>query len=484
MKKIISVVSLIVLCLQFIQAQTSEDALRYSRVNYGGTARFGGLSGAFGALGADFSTTAINPAGIGLYSMSEMTFTFAPIIGNTSSTYNGTTATNSRTNFGIGNFGFVFNINPSTNSTLKSINIGFGFNRQNDFNSSTRIVGFNAKNSLMSNYTDILNREQVSPSVVRDLYPFDMGLAYAANLVPYDTIWKEYYCDAAYGGVTQKKDITTYGSMNELDFTFSANFSNNLFIGITFGIPMISYYENSVYREENTFDTIPEFKNLTYVYNLQTKGTGFNLKAGVIYKPIQWFRVGLAVHTPTWYPAMQDEWFSSMQSSFTTTLWNSTQYSPVGYYDYKLRTPFRAIGSLAFFVGQYGLVSADYEYVNYSQARLNSSGDPFTIANNEILTNYRSWGNIRIGTEWALSNFRLRGGFAYFSDPYTSTASNGQRFQASAGFGYRSKYFFADVSYIWSKMNQDYYLYDANLVNPAHVTYYTNTVLTTVGFRF
>jgi hypothetical protein len=179
-----------------------------------------------------------------------------------------------------------------------------------------------------------------------------------------------------------------------------------------------------------------------------------------------------------------------MQSTFTNTDWNSSQFSPLGSYDYELRTPFRALGSLAFILGQYGLISADYEYVDYSQASFNSTYDSYTDVNNQIESDFKSWGNIRVGTEWRISNFRVRGGFGYFSNPskvinpYTGKTNNNEKYQASGGFGYRTKHFFADLTYVWSKTNQDYYLYDASMVNPANVSYYTNTVSTTVGFRF
>jgi hypothetical protein len=181
---------------------------------------------------------------------------------------------------------------------------------------------------------------------------------------------------------------------------------------------------------------------------------------------------------------MHDEWFSSMQSSFTTTAWNAIRYSPMGNYDYRLTTPFRAMGSLAFIIGTQGLISADYEYVNYSQARFNSTYDNYADINSEISSSYRSWGNLRFGTEWRLGLFRLRGGFAYFSNPYSNGSNNSEKFQASGGFGFRSKHFFADATYVWTKMKQDYYLYNPEMVNPSQNTMYTHTVLTTVGIRF
>jgi hypothetical protein len=487
MKKSFIITFLLLSSCALVNAQTAEDALRYSRVFYSGTARFNGLSGAFGAVGADFSTLATNPAGIGLYNGSEMTFTIAPTVGSSTSTYNGTQASDSRVNFGLGNFGFIFNIQPHPqhkNGILKSVNFGFGLNRQNDFNNRVVIHGINNRNSMMQSYANTMNENQIPPSVVQDSDPFDLGLAYGTNLVFYDNDTKRYYCDAAFGGVIQDKTITTYGSMNEFDISFGVNLNDKLFLGMTVGIPTINYYENSIYREADARDTIPNFIALTYTYDLHTRGTGVNGKFGVIYKPVNWFRVGASVHTPTWFPNMRDNWYSSMQSSFDTTAWNTVMYSPVGNYNYRLTTPFRAMGSLAFIIGHYGLVSADYEYVNYSQARFNSADDSYTTVNNQIKADYKSWGNIRVGTEWRIYNFRVRGGFGYFSDPYQTGSNNSARYQASGGIGYRAKHFFADVTYVWSKMDQDYYLYDPAMVNPAAITYHTNTVSTTVGFRF
>ena len=489
MKKLIRIFLLLAMVRGSLQAQTAEDALRYSRVLYGGTSRFNGLSGAFGAVGADFSTLSTNPAGLGLYRGSEMTLSIAPHFGYSSTTYNSFTATDSKGNFGLGNFGFVFNINTSHNRSagpVKSVNVGFGFNRQNDFNNRVIIHGVNTTSSLMQSYANTLNNNSVPPNLVMDQYPFDIGLAYGNgnNLVYYDSVTNKYYCDAMYGGVMQDKIIETHGSMNEMDFAVAANLADKLFLGFTLGVPFIDYYEHSTYRETQTGDTIPYFLSARYDYNLHTRGTGVNLKFGAIYKPTDWVRIGLAVHTPTWYPGMNDQWSSVMQSSFTTTAWNQTNYSPLGYYDYKLTTPFRAMGSLAFIIGQYGLVSADYEYVNYSQARFSSNIYSYSALNNDIQSSYKSWGNLRFGTEWRVMDFRVRGGFGYFSNPYSGSGYNGDGFQLSAGIGYRVKYFYIDFTYVWAQMKQQYYLYDATMVNPADISLNSHTFSTTLGFRF
>jgi hypothetical protein len=412
--------------------------------------------------------------------------TFAPVAVFSSANYYGTVGTDSKVNFGLGNVGIVFAIKTNRNKSggLKSFNFGFGMNRQNDFNSRVFISGMNPTSSMVQSYVDELNATGTPPNLVRTDYPFDIGLAYDCNLIyKYDSLGP-YLCDARYGGVYQSKSINTYGSINEMEFSMGGNISDKLYFGMTIGVPFIRYYQNSVYEERDIADTIPEFNYMNYWYSLQTHGTGVNFKAGLIYRPLNWFRVGLSVHTPTWYPSMRDEWYSSMESNFVTTSWNSVQYSPIGNFTYQLTTPFRATLGLAFILGPYGLLSADYEYVDYSQARFSSSSTSFSTVNDEIRSSFRSWGNLRVGTEWRIQDFRIRGGFAYYSNAYQKGINNDQRFQASGGIGYRGRIFFADVSYVWSMMKEDYYLYNPALVNPASITTYTHTVYTSIGVRF
>jgi hypothetical protein len=73
---------------------------------------------------------------------------------------------------------------------------------------------------------------------------------------------------------------------------------------------------------------------------------------------------------------------------------------------------------------------------------------------------------------------------AYFSNPYVKGSNNMERIQFSAGAGYRSRSFFADLTYVYSKMNQSYYLYDPSMVNPAEISTYSHSFNTTIGFRF
>ncbi len=482
MKKL-TVIFISILLSQAAFTQSSSDVLRYSRIYYSGTARFVGTGGAFGAVGADFSALAINPAGIGLYQGSEFSMTIAPAVENIRTDYLSQMNSTNTLNVGMGNIGFVFTFKPQVRTgSFFNFNVGFGMNRQNDFNSSFTISGPNHSSSLLNVYTDKLNN---TPGSKPSDYPFDIGPASDASLIYLDSN-NRYTSDQPHGGAYQSKQVTTIGSINEFDITMGGNLGDKLYFGVTFGVPFIRYYENSTYSEKDNGDSIRYFSSMYYDYHLETHGTGFVIKGGVIYRPLNWMRIGVAIHSPTWYPNMHDHWFSTTSAYYDpgSGLNNNSQNSPVGDYSYYMRTPFRAIGSLAFVIGNFGLISAEYEYVNYSQARLSAPDYSFTNENNDIKSSFQSWGNIRVGTEWRIADFRIRAGAAYYSNPYTTSGIDGARYTISGGAGYRIKHFYADVTYQWAQSKEEYYLYNYTGMLPSTNTLTTSTVLTTIGFRF
>jgi hypothetical protein len=465
-------------------SQTSSDALRYSRILYGGSARFQGLGGAFGAVGADFSSIATNPAGLGLFTSFEFSLSPSIRMANSNSNFNMETNRDNKFNGGMGDLGLVFHMagNDKSGSGFKGFNVAFGMNRQNDFNNRIFMEGTNNKSSLLTQYVNTLNNTPggVTPQELNDQYPFDIALAFNTYLI--DTANNKYFNDAPKGGVIQSKLLTTEGSINEFDFAFGANYNDRLYIGATIGIPVIRYFEHSQYREIKNDTAIHYFKTMTYNQELETHGTGINLKVGLIYRPANWIRIGAAIHTPTYYGNMRDSWDSDMTGELTFGTYSSS--SPIGSFDYQLTTPFRAIGSIAFIIGKFGLISGEYEYVNYSQASFAASNTSYSDVNTEIRNKYKTPLNLRFGTEWRIQNFLLRGGFGYYGSPYQSGINTSELVVASLGWGYRVKHFFFDMTYQWSQTKEDYYFYDPTLVDPSQNQVTTSTLTTTVGFRF
>lgn len=487
MKKILFTAILLSAAWIDLSAQTAQDALRYSRIFYNGTSRFMGAAGAFGAVGADFSSLSTNPAGLGLYRTAEITITPSFFNSFNSAEYNGYNSTDYKLNLALANFGYVYTFytgKAKKSGGLRSVSVAFGMNRQNDFNDRVYIQGPNHSSSILNSFTDVLNTPPLlNPGDVRYNYPFDIGLAYDCGLIFYDSSQNTYLSDMPHGGVFQEKTIHAWGSINEFDLALGGNINDKLYFGFTIGIPSIRYFYQSKYWEEDTGDSIPYFQSLRYDYNYETHGTGVNLKIGLIFRPADWIRIGGAIHTPTWYPAMYDYYASSMSATYDSILNYPVQYSPSGAYEYQLMTPFRAIGSLALFIGKHGFISGEYEYANFSHARFRAPGDSFRDVNSVISSDYTAPVNLKIGTEWKIFMFRVRGGFGYYGAP-DKTGEFSNRYTVTGGFGVYIKRFFADIAYQWSESESTYHIYDPVLVNPTDIVTRTNTVSATFGFKF
>jgi hypothetical protein len=186
-------------------AQNDVDALRYSMTTLGGTARFMSMAGTFGSLGADFSTSTMNPAGLGLFKRSEFTITPAVFIGRTDSEYLGTSSYDSRSNFYLGNAGFVYASPPKKNSgsILKNFQLSFGVNRSNDFNNRMLIRGFNEQNSIVDTYVDR------AWGVPYSEFEEDASQFYAFDLTP---AWYTYMIDTIPGTIDQYFGVVPIGA--------------------------------------------------------------------------------------------------------------------------------------------------------------------------------------------------------------------------------------------------------------------------------
>jgi len=113
MKKISLIALISLISIITVNAQNEVDALRYSQTTFGGTARSMAMGGAFGALGADFSSLSTNPAGIAMYKKSEFTLTPSFYRGKTSSSFYGTSNDDSKYNLNISNVGLVIAFEPN-----------------------------------------------------------------------------------------------------------------------------------------------------------------------------------------------------------------------------------------------------------------------------------------------------------------------------------------------------------------------------------
>lgn len=471
-----------VLVSLFAFAQNEQDVLRYSRIGFGGSARYVSMGGAFGALGGDLSIISTNPAGLGVYRKSDFSFTPSFFNQSVTSTYSDTTTNDERFNVKVDGFGFVIAARPEnrTDHGWQMISMGIGYNRTNAFQSNVYMQG-NSTTSLMDSW--VRSASGTGPS---SLDPFNEGLAWQTYMIDpagSDTL---NYVDRVPDGdlVTQVKRIETRGGMGEWSFGAAGNYDNRIYIGASIGIPTVHFEETSFYSETEVHDTVSNFDYFQFEQYLDTKGRGINFKAGAIFRPFDFIRIGVAFASPSSIK-LSDSYFSKMTSILGDTLrqWES----PSGNYRYTVRTPMRLTGSLAFIITKVAALSFDYEFVDYSDGKLKSPDYSFFDENAAVRAKYKAASNLRAGLEVKLVPFSLRAGFAYYGSPYKETVNNEvARMYFTGGIGYRDPedVFYIDLGFVSQRYTENYYFYDQSLVDPVVNKWKSVNVLLTVGFRF
>ena len=163
--------------------------------------------------------------------------------------------------------------------------------------------------------------------------------------------------------------------------------------------------------------------------------------------------------------------------------------TPTSYFNYSLRTPYRANAGAAFIIGNYGMITADYEFVDYRTIRLYSPIYNYVDYNNNIYNTFSYTMNIRLGAEWRYQNLCFRGGYALYGSPYGISDDNLRRDAFSCGIGYTKHFFTFDLAYVYSIQDNDYNLYSQytayyDMVAPNLVQERTNFHNIVMTFKF
>ena len=161
----------------FVNAQNINDIYNISTSYYQGTAKSVAMGNAMGAVGQDFSSISINPAGLGLFRKPTFVFTPSVVTTYTTTDFNGSSAFDSKAKLSVNNFGCV-GINRSGE---RIVTWAVGMNRTNNYNNSIFIDGHNDNNSLIDAYfadiiaNDIYDEKELeyySPSYIYPLCRF------------------------------------------------------------------------------------------------------------------------------------------------------------------------------------------------------------------------------------------------------------------------------------------------------------------------
>ena len=124
-----------------LHAQTVYDITPIMKTELNGTARFIGMGGAMGALGGDITTMGTNPAGIGIYRSNDIAVSMSYNDIQSKGTFNGMTTKDSRSRLSFDQIGFVYSNKVGNNTSLRFVNFGFNYRKQNNFNKRFAMQG-------------------------------------------------------------------------------------------------------------------------------------------------------------------------------------------------------------------------------------------------------------------------------------------------------------------------------------------------------
>ena len=466
-----------------VQAQNHVDALRYSQESLWGSARYVSMGGAFGALGANASSPSHNPAGIAVHTNNEFSTSLSFIDLETTATYHSSNTFDKNSRSSIPNLNYVSaNVfDPEQIGDWSRFNFGIGYNRLEDYNQNIYISS--ELNENTSSFSDVIytNANGIS---FENLNMFRELLAFNTYLIDTLGAVNNYISNANFTNTNQSFNSNQSGSKNEFYISFGSAYQDRLFVGGTIGFPNIEYTERNTIRETNasSSDGVSELDEYEYNTNLFASGSGINLKLGLIYRLDENIRYGFAIHTPTYYE-INEEYWTSMNTNFMNGNESYSSESYLGFFDYRLTTPFKMINSLSFIFNKTAIISVDYELLDYSSSNLSADFYNFTDTNNEIESYYTRTSNLRLGGELRVHpQLSLRGGYSYYGSPFAGNYNDGSQEFLSLGAGLKVNQYFFDMAIVNMLSNNDTYIYDG--ASATAISLNKSQVVLSAGFKF
>ena len=486
-----------------------------------GTARYVGMGGAMEALGADISTIATNPAGIGLFRHSAVSASFGLVSQQDAEKF----ANANKTNMSFDQVGFVYSMRTGMRSF---VNFGFNYHKSRNFNyilnaagklgadASQNKVSYNKGEKAYQEGWDFVrfDRDRLLPN---DNACSQLDELYYNNLLAY----YDENMELGYGYFAADRymmDRSNTGYIGSYDFNISGNINDRVYLGLTVGIHDVHYKGYSEYAE--LFAGNGEGIDGVLVEDTrEITGNGVDLKAGVIFRPVEEspFRIGLSVATPTWYDLTTRNYTAMIvdaaaNGNYTMDINNS--------YDFKLYTPWKFGLSLGHTVGNYLAIGASYEYADYSNidSRINDGydwdGTEHSVSDMEMNRHteqtLKGVHTLKLGAEFKPDNdISVRLGFNYLSPMYNKNGvkdgwldSYGVSYQSAtdftnwsdtyrvtAGLGYRLDKFAFDLAYQYSQTNGTFLPFSdvldvSNTAEAVDVSNKRHQLLLSIGYTF
>jgi long-subunit fatty acid transport protein len=469
-------------------AQNISDVLRYSSENIQGTARFQGMSGSFGALGGDLSSLNTNPAGAAIFNNNQGSVTAALFNRNNTITYGGSQTDISRSYAEISQAGGVL-VFKSTNPETGWGKFALALNYDIAENFDNEIFAAGSANEGIDNY--FLNFAQGVPfgdillqdgEFLEDAY-LDIGsnfgfgdqqtfLGYFGGLIDPATADNDntaYVSNADYNTVNQEFSRISTGYNSKFTVNAATQYREKFNFGASLNFHTILQTKNDEFTETG-YNATSEIQRTTFDNYLLTEGSGFSFSLGAIAKVTDFVRLGASYQSPTWY-RIEDALSQRITSDLADEDINFINYDIVNIFPrYTLKTPGKLTGSMALVFGKNGLLSVDYGYQDMSQAKLGPTSDAnFASVNSDVSNQLGIVNSLRIGGEYRIERFSLRGGYRFEGSPYEDGSAIGDLTGFSGGLGYDFGNSRLDLALNRSERDVAQRLFDTGINTPALV---------------
>ncbi len=489
-----------------LNAQDVSDALRYSQDNIQGTARFRALSGAFGALGGDMSAVSLNPAGAAVFSQSHASFTLSNVDNSNDTQYFNGFTISSNSNFDVNQGGASFVFANRSNSPWRKFTVGIAYERTNNYDDNWNARGTNTNNQSIDlyflNYADGKRLDEISAfdgESYSEAYQYignNLGFANQQAFLGYESFILEpdadddantlYSSNLANGTFNHNYSYAATGYNGKISFNMATQYEDNLYLGVNLNSHFIDY-QKSTFLFENNSNSGSLVNSIEFDNTLATTGNGFSFQLGGILKLSPEFRVGLTFDSPTWYTIKEEttQYLSTVHNYFGSTETQVINPQIVNIYpEYKLQTPSKITGSLAYVFGIQGLLSFNYSKKDYSKTKFKPVTDSFFADQNAIMSDVLTdAATYRLGGEYKVKQFSFRGGYRFEESPYKNGITVGDLTGYSLGIGYNFGNTKLDITYDEANRTDETPLYNVGLTDTAVIDRTNSNLTLTLSFN-
>lgn len=527
------------------QAQDIYQIEQISSSDLNGDARYVGMGGAMGALGANLSSMSNNPAASALYRRNDFSTSLSLFTGNGDSR-DAEYLKTSKTKWSFDQIGLLYAVHVG-GKDIKFANFGFNYRKSKNF---ARVLGLNnialgrgfsqswqladLVYTLSGNPLDLKNNDDRSRTTPLTNVAYDTGFIGdkrdgADRVTGYDASYATAY---HYGKGYE-------GGIEEYNFNLGLNYRDQVYLGVNLGVysvdvqSMMEYEEASVDEVGNSYVAANGARK-TYIMQHEqlTTGYGVDAKLGIIVRPLREspFRLGFAVSTPTVYSLTTSNYAQmrapySWSNSALGTSGESTEGTAERSFEHRIRVPWKVNFSLGHTFDRFLALGLEYEIADHLSMRsryLTSEdlahgenyGTHDRILQAEIDRYLRDTHTLRVGMEAKLSpQFALRAGYNFVSAPFAKDAylnlltespsyanafntdyvNLGDTHRLTLGLGAQYESFYWDLAYQYQTQGADVYAFHhngaqrfsaINDLQAQHLNLYRHSLGLTVGWRF